>query len=41
MPLGASFFVVEDAALVQWVYLVFTGMPGEVTVGDAVGSLVC
>ena len=32
MPLGASFF--EDVPLVEFVYLVFTRMPGAVTVGD-------
>ena len=33
MPLGASF--IEDAPLVQFVYLVFTCMPGGVTLGDS------
>ena len=32
MPLGASFF--EDVPLVELIYLVFTRMPGGVTVGD-------
>ena len=30
MPLGASFF--EDVPLVEFIYLVFTRMPGRVTV---------
>ena len=38
MPLGASFF--EDVALVEFVYLVFTRMPGGITVGDS-GLLLC
>ena len=33
MPLGASFF--EDVPLVEFMYLVFTRMPGGVTVGDS------
>ena len=33
MPLGASFF--EELPLVEFTYLVFTRMPGEVTVGDS------
>ena len=33
MPLGASFF--EDVPLVELIYLVFTRMPGGVTVGDS------
>ena len=33
MPLGASFF--EDVPLVEFMYLVFTHMPGGVTVGDS------
>ena len=32
MPLGASFF--EDVPLVEFLYLVFTRMPGGVIVGD-------
>ena len=33
MPLEASFF--EDVPLVEFMYLVFTRMPGEVTMGDS------
>ena len=33
MPLGASFF--DDEPLVEFMYLVFTRMPGGVTVGDS------
>ena len=33
MPLGASFS--EDVPLVEFTYLVFTRMPGGVTVGDS------
>ena len=33
MPLGASFL--EDVPLVEFIYLVFTRMPGRVTVGDS------
>ena len=36
MPLGASFF--EDVPLVEFIYLVFTRMPGGVTIG---GSDLC
>ena len=45
-PLGESFFFFffEDVPLVELMYLVFTRMPGGVTVGDrlsVVVSLVC
>ena len=33
MPLGASCF--EGVPLVEFIYLVFTRMPGGVTVGDS------
>ena len=33
MSLGASFF--EDVPLVEFIYLVFTRLPGGVTVGDS------
>ena len=33
MPQGASFF--EDVPLVEFMYLVFTCMPGGVTVGNS------
>ena len=33
MPLDASFFA--DVPLVKFLYLVFTGTPGGVTVGDS------
>ena len=39
MPLGPffffSFFFFEDVFLVEFLYLVFTRMPGGVTVGDS------
>ena len=38
MSLRVSFF--EDVSLVEIMYLVFTRMPGRVTVGDS-GLLLC
>ena len=35
MPLGASFFFLEDVPLVEFIYFVFTRTPGGVTVGDS------